>query len=191
LLGTGAVLAGHALPQRTSPTQRGKFIAESLLCRTVPAPPNNVPPLPAMPLPGQTLRQRLEEHRSSPACSGCHALMDPYGFGMEDFDGVGLPRTMDGGSPLDATGTFTGPGLDGSAFKGLAELGAALRKQPVLGPCMVTKLYAESQGRTATELDRATINQLATGFAAGHQVDQLILAMVQSESFRFVEPSKG
>lgn len=191
LLGTGAVLAGHALPQRTSPTQRGKFIAESLLCRTVPAPPNNVPPLPAMPLPGQTLRQRLEEHRSSPACSGCHALMDPYGFGMEDFDGVGLYRTMDSGSPLDSTGTFTGPGLDGSAFKGLAELGAALRKQPVLGPCMVSKLYAESQGRTATELDRATINQLSTGFATGHQVDQLILAMVQSESFRFVEPSKG
>lgn len=191
LLGTGAVLSGHALPQRTSPTQRGKFVAEALLCRTVPAPPNNVPPLPAMPEPGQTLRQRLEAHRSSPACSGCHALMDPYGFGMEDFDGVGLYRTSDGGSPLDATGTFTGAGLDGSAFKGLAELGAALRKQPVLGPCMVSKLYAESQGRTATELDRATINQLSAGFATGHQVDQLILAMVQSESFRFVEPSKG
>jgi hypothetical protein len=192
LLGTGAILAGHALPQRTSPTQRGKFVAESLLCRSVPPPPDNVPPLPAMPAPGQTLRQRLEAHRSAPACAGCHALMDPMGFGMEDFDGIGQHRTMDGGSPVDPTGTLTGPGLDGSSFKGLAELGAALRKQPVLGPCLVTKLYAESQGRTATELDRATINQLATGFTTSrHRVDQLILALVQSDSFRFVEPSKG
>lgn len=192
LLGTGAVLAGHALPQRTSPTARGKFVAEALLCRTVPPPPNNVPPLPAMPEPGQTLRQRLEAHRASPACSGCHALMDPMGFGMEDFDSVGQYRTMDGTSPVDPTGTLTGPGLDGSAFKGLAELGAALRKQPVLGPCLVSKLYAESQGRSATELDRPSITQLASGFSGSHnRVDQLILGLVQSESFRFVEPSKG
>jgi hypothetical protein len=144
-----------------------------------------------MPEPGQTLRQRLEAHRSSPACAGCHGLMDPMGFGMEDFDGIGLYRTTDAGSPLDPTGTLTGAGLDGSAFKGLAELGAALRKQPVLGPCLVSKLYAESQGRSASELDRPTINQLSSAFATGHRLDQLILGVVQSESFRFVEPSKG
>jgi hypothetical protein len=118
--------------------------------------------------------------------------MDPMGFGMEDFDSIGQYRTLDGESPVDPTGTLTGPGLDGSAFKGLAELGAAMRKQPVLGPCLVSKLYAESQGRSASELDRATITALSSGFSASqYRLDQLILALVQSESFRFVEPSKG
>jgi hypothetical protein len=111
LLGAGAVLAGHALPQRTSPTQRGKFVAESLLCRAVPPPPPNVPPLPPMAGPDATLRERLEMHRAAPQCASCHAIMDPMGFGMENFDSIGLPRTMDGTKPVDATGTLTGPGL--------------------------------------------------------------------------------
>lgn len=192
LLGAGAVLAGHALPQRTSPTQRGKFVAESLLCRVVPPPPPNVPPLPPMAGPDATLRERLEMHRAAPQCSACHAIMDPMGFGMENFDSIGLPRTMDGTKPVDATGTLTGAGLDGSSFNGLAELGAALRKQPVLGPCLVTQLYAEAQGRQAIEADRETINQLSQVFRGSqNRLDQLLLELVASESFRFVEPSKG
>lgn len=192
LLGAGAILAGHALPQRSSPTARGKFVAEALLCRVVPPPPDNVPPLPAEPLPGQTLRQRLEAHRTAPACSGCHALMDPMGFGMEDFDGIGQFRSTDGGSPVDPTGVFEGEGLDGSSFSGLAELGKALRKQPVLGACLVSKLYAEAQGRKAIELDRPAIDALTADFSASqNHLDQLIVSLVASDSFRFVEPSKG
>jgi hypothetical protein len=192
LLGSGAILAGHALPQRNSPTQRGKFVAESLLCRVVPAPPNNVPPLPPSAGPDTTLRQQLEAHRASPACSGCHALMDPMGFGMENFDSVAMFRSKDGNNTIDASGTLTGDGLDGSSFNGLAELGAALRKQPIMGPCLVSKLYAEAQGRSAIELDRATIDALSASFKSSQDhLDQLILSLVASDSFRFVEPSKG
>jgi len=192
LLGSGAFLAGHALPTRTSPTQRGKFVAEELFCRTVPPPPNNVPPLPTMFDQSLTLRKRLEAHRSAPQCAGCHALMDPMGFGMENFDGIGQPRSMDGTAPVDATGTLTGDGLDGSSFNGLAELGAALRKQPIMAPCLVSKVYAEAQGREAIELDRPTIDALTTTFKGSHNhLDELIVALVTADSFRFVEPSKG
>ena len=192
LLGSGAFLAGHALPSRTSPTQRGKFVAEELFCRTVPPPPKDVPPLPTMFDQSLTLRKRLEGHRSAPACAGCHALMDPMGFGMENFDGIGQPRTMDGMNPVDATGTLTGDGLDGSSFNGLAELGAALRKQPIMAPCLVSKIYAEAQGREAIELDRPAIDALTAGFKGSqNHLDELIAALVSADSFRFVEPSKG
>ena len=192
LLGAGAILAGHGLPQRNSPTERGKFVAESLLCRTIPAPPNNVPPLPPSAGPDATLRQQLEAHRANPACAACHALMDPMGFGMENFDSAAMYRTKDGNNAVDASGTLTGDGLDGSSFTSLAELGAALRKQPIMGPCLVSKLYAEAQGRSAIELDRPTIDALAAGFSTSqNHVDELLLSMVQGDSFRFVDPSKG
>jgi hypothetical protein len=188
LLGAGAILAGHALPQRTSPTSRGKFVADALLCITVPAPPPNVPPLPPMAGPGATLRERLTAHRESPTCAGCHALMDPMGFGLENFDSVGLYRTLDNGKPVDASGALG----DGSAFNGLAELGAALRKTAVAGPCLVSKLYAEAQGRPAIDRDGAALDGLAASFATSqNRVDQLLLSLVESEAFRFVEPTKG
>jgi hypothetical protein len=184
LLGSGAILAGFALPQRTSPTARGRFVATSLLCRTVPDPPPGVPPLPAMAAAGSTLRQRLTMHRTAASCSPCHALMDPMGFGMETFDGAGLPRTTDNGQPIDATGT-----LDGTAFDGLATLGAAIRKEAVAGPCLVDKLYTYGQGRAVNAADAAALDGLATRFAqGGNHVDQLLLDLVSSDSFRFVTP---
>ncbi len=192
LLGAGAVLAGHALPQRTSPTSRGKFVAEALLCLTIAPPPPMVPPLPPMAEPGATLRERLSLHRESPACAGCHGLMDPMGFGMENFDSVGLYRTMDNGSPVDASGALNAPGLDGASFTNLVELGTALRQQPVAGPCVVSKLYAEALGRPAITLDAAALDLLSAGFTSSeNRVDQLLIALVESEAFRFVEPSAG
>jgi hypothetical protein len=189
LLGAGAVLAGHGLPQRNSPTARGKFVAEMVLCRNIPPPPNNIPPLPPQAGPEVTMRERLAVHRKEAVCASCHTMMDPIGFGMEDFDSVGLHRTLEGTAPVDATGTLEGPGLDGSAFNGLAELGAAIRRQPIVGPCLVSKLYAEALGRRAVQLDGPSIDELAATFSENqNRLDQLLLELVTSESFRFVEP---
>jgi hypothetical protein len=189
LLGAGAILAGHALPHRTSPTERGKFVSEMLLCRSVPSPPNDVPPLAPPAGPEVTLRQRFELHRKAPSCASCHAKMDPIGFGMEDFDGVGRHRTMDGTSPVDASGVLEGRGLDGSSFSGLAELGAALRRQPVLAPCLVSKVYARALGRSALYADRAALAELLASFVEHqHRFDQLLISLAASDSFRFVEP---
>jgi hypothetical protein len=189
LLGAGAILAGHGLPTRNSPTARGKFVAEMLLCRNIPPPPNNVPPLPPQAGPEVTMRERLALHRKEAVCASCHSMMDPIGFGMEDFDSVGLHRTMEGTSPVDATGTLEGPGLDGSAFNGLAELGEAIRRQPVLVPCLMSKLFGDALGRRAGRLDRAALDELSASFTEGqNRIDQLLITLVTSESFRFVEP---
>jgi len=189
LLGAGAVLAGHGLPQRNSPTARGKFVSEMLLCRTIPPPPNNVPPLPPQAGPDVTMRERLAVHRQAAVCASCHSMMDPIGFGMEDFDSVGLHRTLEGTVPVDASGSLEGPGLDGSTFEGLAELGAALRRQPVAGPCLVSKIYSEALGRRATRADGEALEQLSGGFSESqNRMDQLLVALVTSDPFRFVEP---
>jgi hypothetical protein len=189
LLGAGAVLAGHGLPQRNSPTARGKFVSEMLLCRNIPPPPNNVPPLPPQAGPDVTMRERLAVHRQAAVCASCHAMMDPIGFGMEDFDSVGLHRTMEGTVPVDASGSLEGPGLDGSTFEGLAELGAALRRQPVVAPCLISKIFSEALGRRAVRVDSAELEQLAAAFTQSqNRLDQLLVALVTSESFRFAEP---
>jgi hypothetical protein len=186
ILGSGAILTGMALPERTMPTRRGKFIREALLCQIVPPPPPSVmAQLPPNRNPNDTIRKILTDHRSNAACAGCHALMDPIGLGLEAFDGVGSFRTMDKGQPVDATGN-----LDGVPFNGLAELGKALRSAPVAGPCLVSKLYTQALGRAPVERDALVLDALATRFAAGgNRFDQLLLDLVASDGFRFVEPT--
>jgi hypothetical protein len=184
LLGAGAILSTYALPQRTSPTARGRFVATSLLCRTIPDPPPGIPPLPERADAGATLRETLTMHRTNPSCASCHAVMDPIGFGMETFDGAGKFRTLENGKPIDATGI-----LDGMPFDGLAQLGAVLRKDAVSGPCLVSRMYAYAQGRAPNNHDATAIDGLSTRFAAGgNRVDQLILDLVSTDAFRFVEP---
>ena len=105
-LGQGSFLALNAHANTTSPTYRGKFIREMLMCQSIPPPPMNVPPLPpdmagAAP---QTMRQKLAIHRAVEPCKTCHTLMDPIGLAFENFDGVGAFRTMDAGQVIDASG---------------------------------------------------------------------------------------
>jgi hypothetical protein len=184
LLGAGALLAGHAHSQLTSPTLRGKFVNEMLLCRSIGAPPPGTPPLPSMAPAGSTVRQILSLHRSAPLCASCHGLMDPIGFGMEAFDTTGQYRTTDNGQPVDTTGT-----LDGVAFSNLAELGSVVRKNAVVGPCFVSKVYENALGRLPVDLDGVALDKLIGQFVTGgNRVDQLLAALVGSDGFRFVAP---
>jgi len=186
LLGSAGILAGHAHSQLTSPTSRGKYVDTMLLCRTVPPPPPGVPPLPDHAPPGSTVRQVMEAHRSQAQCAACHAMMDPIGFGMENFDTTGQYRTTDNGQPIDASGT-----LDGVAFSSLAQLGSAVRKNASTGPCLVSKVYENALGRLPIDVDTAALDQLITRFnASGHHVDQLLVDLAGSDGFRFVSPTK-
>jgi hypothetical protein len=174
------------LPQRTSPTTRGKFVDDALLCRTIPPPPPGVPPLPATLAPNTTLRQQLTAHRAAPQCASCHSQMDPIGFGMENFNSAALYRTTDNGQPIDASGT-----LDNVSFNGLAQLGTVLRNDAQAGPCFVTKNYTNAQGRAPTDWDNAPIAALTAQFAAnGNRADKLLVGLVSSDAFRFVQPSQ-
>lgn len=116
LLGQGSVLMLTSTATRTSPVQRGKWVLEVLFGTPPPPPPPNTPPLKeaaeiSKPM---SVRERLEEHRKNPACAGCHKLMDPIGFSLENFDAVGAWRGNDSGFPVDASGKmFDGAKLDG------------------------------------------------------------------------------
>jgi hypothetical protein len=184
LLGSGAILASNGLPQRTSPTLRGRFVAQQLLCKTVPDPPPNVniavlDMLPA----GSSVKATLEEHRKNPACATCHAIMDPIGLALENFDSVGVYRTTENNVPIDASGV-----LDGVAFKDEVSLGTALRNHPDAASCFVGKLYQQAQGRASLPLDETVIAGLTKKFdTGGRRADQLLLDIVSSDAYRFVE----
>jgi uncharacterized protein DUF1592/uncharacterized protein DUF1588/uncharacterized protein DUF1595/uncharacterized protein DUF1585 len=184
ILGAGAILAGHAHAQLTSPTLRGKFIDNMLLCEVIPPPPPGVPPLPAMAPAGSTTRQVLTAHRSQALCASCHSLMDPLGFGMENFDSTGAYRTTDNSQPIDASGT-----LGGIAFDTLAQLGAAVQKNAHTVPCLVNNVYENALGRAPLAQDTADLNQLIGQFSsAGNHIDQLLIQLVGNDGFRFVAP---
>ncbi|HEY2902352.1 MAG TPA: DUF1592 domain-containing protein [Polyangia bacterium] len=184
ILGAGAILAGHAHAQLSSPTLRGKYIDNMLLCEVIPPPPPGVPPLPSMAPPGSTTRQILTAHRSQAECAGCHGLMDPMGFGMENFDSMGQYRTTDNGQPIDASGT-----LEGIAFDNLAQLGAAVQKNAHTVPCFVNYLYENALGRVPVAQDGAALNKLIGQFAAsGNHIDQLLVNLVGNDGFRFLTP---
>jgi len=183
LLGSGAILAANGLPQRTSPTLRGRFVSQQLLCKTVPPPPPNVNTgaLDTLP-PGSSVKAVLEQHRQNAACATCHGMMDPVGLGLENFDSVGAYRTTENNAPIDATGD-----LDGAAFKDEASLSTALRNHPDVAACFVTKLYEQAQGRTPLDIYDPVVASLSKQFDQGHRADQLLLDIVSSDAYRFVE----
>jgi hypothetical protein len=124
ILGQAGILTALSNASRTSPTTRGKFVLSRFLGVDAPNPPANVPALVEGSANPGTMRDRLRAHKLSPSCASCHSLFDPLGLALENFDPTGAWRTMDGGSPIDASGTF----VDGTPFDGPAELRAALLK---------------------------------------------------------------
>ena len=104
--------------------------------------------------------------------------------GLKPDELIGLYRTMEKGQVIDASGE-----LDGVTFKNAAELGAVLRNHPDAASCIVSKLYSSAQGRELVAVDTAPVGELTSAFQAqGHRVDQLLVELVSSEAFRFVEP---
>jgi hypothetical protein len=125
LLGQAGPLTALSTAARTSPTVRGLFVLTRFLGMDAPSPPANVPPLPEGPANhALTMRDRMMAHKTNPSCANCHALFDPLGLALENFDATGGWRTTDGGTPIDASGTF----IDRTRFNGPAELRAGLLK---------------------------------------------------------------
>jgi len=186
ILSKAALLSEFANQQSGSPTLRGRFIRESLICQTVPPPPpgvntaavdqpTNVP---------MTKRQRLEAHRSATLCASCHNLMDPLGLPLESFDAIGKYRTLDNGLPVDPTSTF-----EGQAIADSRALGAAVSQSVSVAQCFVQKYYAYAMGHELRDVDGSVLNALAKAFnASGFKMQDLILAAVTSDAFSSVAP---
>jgi hypothetical protein len=124
LLGQASALTGTSQSSRTSPTVRGIYVLTRFLGIDAPNPPANVPALSEPP--GRTaqgaLRERMTAHKTNPACANCHALFDPLGLALENFDALGEWRSADSGAPVDASGAFN----DGTHFSGVAEFRTGL-----------------------------------------------------------------
>ena len=188
LLTLGAFLAMNAHETETSPTLRGKYLRERVLCEDVPPPPDDVD-IDITPDPNaepKTLRERLEEHRKNPQCAGCHAIIDPPGMLFENFDSVGAWRTEDNGYPIDATGD-----LDGEPLANARELADMLVDDDRVGRCMVTQLYRHAQSRLDADGEEAAINDLDAVFADnGYRFRELLVALVTHESFRYLKATE-
>ena len=202
LLGEGTFLAASAGPIETSPTARGIFIREQLLCQHVPPPPPNVnttlpDPTEEKPL---TRRQRMTEHVENAVCSSCHKLMDPIGFGLEGFDAIGRGRdkeTIQVTSPeegtraagkkidlvLDTTGQIAG--LPNSAFTDAKQLGGILAGSPVCQECVVRQLFRYANGRLETAADQPAITRLFQKFRdSGFHFQDLLIAVAAAQEER-------
>ncbi len=182
LLGQALFLASTAKPDDTSPTARGLFVREQLLCQHVPPPPPGVDTnLPALsedkPL---TNKERLAVHLSNASCAGCHTLVDPIGFGFEKFDAIGgrreAVRVKSINLPLDTAGYVAG--LPDAKFSNPKEIGAILAKTPVCQECIVKQVFRYTNGRLETRADHGQIHALTERFRESQfRFKELMLAV--------------
>jgi hypothetical protein len=176
------VLANLSDGAESSPTHRGHFISEEILCRPIPAPPPNVSTLPPMRTMPQTTRGRFAEHINNPSCSPCHNLMDSIGFALENYDGYGRWRNNENGQAIDASGSGV---AEGQTFTGPAELANILGVNDTVSDCLVRQWFRFAVGRAIEEdSDACTLNQLHKAYLdGGRKLRPLLLAIATSEAF--------
>lgn len=188
LLTLGAFLTMNAKETQTSPTKRGKYLRERVLCQTVPDPPPDVnADLQPSETDPKTVREQLEQHRENPACAGCHAFIDPPGLLFENFDSAGVYRTEELGMPIDASGD-----LDGTPLQNARALADVLADDERVGQCMVRQLFRHAQGRLDTPDEVAVLDDLTARFAAvDWRFDDLLVELVVHPGFRTAVAQEG
>jgi mono/diheme cytochrome c family protein len=182
LLGHASVLALTSQNNRTSPVLRGKYVLSNILGTPPPSPPAVVPPLDENPGKAKSMRDRMEEHRKSPACSGCHKLMDPIGLALENFDGIGRWRTTDNGAIIDAASQLA----DGTAIDGPAALRRAILRNPDMFVRNTTEMllsYGIGHGIEYYDMPfvRASVKDAQR---SGYTFSSLVLGIVKSAPFQ-------
>jgi hypothetical protein len=185
ILTRGAFLTRFAQPDRSSPTLRGKFIREQLLCAAVPAPPPGV----STTLPEQepdglphTTRDRIEAHASIESCVGCHAYIDPLGYPLENFDQFGRYRTHENGLPIDASG-----GIDDRTSDDAAGFMGLLDERADLVSCLARGLYRHAVGRMEEAGQDGVLYDVDSEFIdGGLKLQDAMVAIATSDAFRFV-----
>src|SRR5712671_3850789 len=188
LLGQGSFLTVTSAPNRTSVVTRGAWILENLLGSPPPLPPPNVPPLPenvkaqGVAAVVTTVRDRMIQHRTNEPCKSCHQLMDPIGLSLENYDGIGRWRTVDSGSPIDASGQL----VDGTPLTGADSLRNALLKYPdAFAQTMTEKLLMFATGRAAHYYDMPAIRAIARNAERNdYRFSSMVVGIVNSQPFQ-------
>ena len=189
LLGKGFLLEVSSQASRTSPVQRGKTVMQIFLGVSPPNPPPNVvikissTESDVHGAAKPTMRQQMEMHRANEPCKSCHAIMDPIGFTLENFDAVGAWRTKDGGNPIDATGLL----VDGSKLSGVQGLRTALlRYSPQFVRVLTERLLTYALGRGVESYDMPLVRSIVHQAEPNqYRFSSLILGVVKSEPFQF------
>jgi hypothetical protein len=189
LLGQGSVLTVTSYPNRTSPVLRGKYILENILGTPPPSPPANVPALSDNEA-GQepkSLRERMELHRKNPTCATCHRVMDPLGFALENFDGIGAWRSKEPGGAIDPAGKLA----DGSDVDGPVALRAAIMRHPdQFVRTLTEKLMTYGLGRGLEYYDMPVVRAIARDTARkNYRFSAIVAGIVSSAPFRQKAPS--
>jgi hypothetical protein len=185
LLGQASILTVTSYPNRTSIVQRGKWVLENLLGTPPPPPPPDIPVLDPHGKDGKlTLRQAMEMHRANATCAACHARMDPIGFALENYDGIGQWRAKDeSGAVIDASGKLP----DGAAFSGPAGLKNLLvsARQDEFVNTATEKLFTYALGRGLEYYDQPAVRAILRETAAKNfRLGDLITAVVHSTPFQ-------
>jgi hypothetical protein len=189
LLGHASILTVTAYPTRTSPVIRGKWILSNLLNQPPPPPPPNVANLEQSPAgPAASVREQLEKHRADPVCGSCHALMDPLGFALENYDAIGAWRTKEGKSPIDAVGDLPDGGrIDGPG--GLSRMLAS--KRGAFVECLVSKMLTYALGRGLEPTYKSVVQAIGSSMATNHySFSSLVLEIVRSAPFQMHESER-
>jgi hypothetical protein len=184
LLGHASILLVTSYPNRTSPVLRGKWLLENFLNYEPPPPPPNVPDLPPVEK-GQkvpSIRERLDQHRSNPACGACHAVMDPLGFALEHYDAIGTYRVKADGLPVDASGVTP----DGVKFSGLEGLRSVMdERRGEFVATVVEKLLTYALGRGLEYYDRPVVRKIVRDAAANdYRWSSIIVGITNSVPFQ-------
>jgi len=182
LLGHGSVLVATSNPSRTSPVKRGKWVLEAVLDEPPPPPPPGVPQLPEGPAQsgGATVRDLMARHRTDPGCAACHRRMDAIGLALEPLNAVGLMRTHDGDTVIDAMGDLP----DGRTFDGPHELAAMLAEDGALTRSAARHLFVYALGRGLVDDDLFTVDRMARQCENKPTFRALLHAIVLTDQFR-------
>ncbi|MEP6534573.1 MAG: DUF1592 domain-containing protein [Bryobacteraceae bacterium] len=184
LLRQGSILTVTSYATRTSPVIRGKWVLSNILGIPPPPPPPFVPSLKENTGIGNNvpMRERLAQHRANPACAGCHQLMDPVGFSLENFDAVGRWRTKEDITPIDASGGLP----DGSKFTGVAGLQKALVSRPdIFVNTFTDKLLTYALGRGVEYYDAPAIRKVVRDSEAqNYRFSAIVAGIVKSTPFQ-------
>ncbi|MEM9456866.1 MAG: DUF1592 domain-containing protein [Myxococcota bacterium] len=184
----GAFLSVFSHPDVNSPTRRGLFVQEVLLCTDIQPPPPDVNPMPPTPTEGQTLREWMEQvHNADEGCASCHGVMDPVGFAFERFDPIGGHRQLDNGLPIDSSGDVAGLGTFGNA----ADLVQLLRNDPRTPNCVVRNLYRSTLGHHEGDAQAEGIAVLDTTFSeTNYNYKAVMVELTLNPLFRLVDTPK-
>ncbi len=185
LLGQGSILSLTSYPTRTSVVLRGVWLLTNILATPPPAPPPNVPALKDRGNDGRirSVRESMEEHRANPVCASCHLRMDPLGFALENFDGIGKWRATEGrgNTPIDSSGRLP----DGTTFKGPAELRKILMSKPdQFATAVIEKLLTYAMGRGVEYFDEPVVRKIRREAAPDYRWSALITGVINSEPFQ-------